>query len=113
MSMGSLGILSSLSNAQATARTADVDKAQREQADSARETESSLRTEKANGIGAADEFSATGDRDADGRQFFGGSSSQHSADNKDQSEIVADALQTEGLAKDPLHEAGGQLDLQG
>lgn len=102
-----------LSNAQATARTADVDKAQREQADTAREVDAALKTEKANGIGSADEFSATGDRDADGRQFFGGSSSQHSADNKDQAEADVSNLQAEGLVKDPLHEAGGQLDLQG
>lgn len=110
MSVGPLGMLGSLASTQSATRTADVDKAQHEQANHARETTADIKTEMANGIGSTDEFSESTDRDADGRQLMGRSGSSEQPESTDASE---ESAASEPACKDPHGESGNQLDLQG
>lgn len=111
MSVGPLGLVGSLANSQAAAKSADVDRAQRDQADHAREVAADIKTERANGIGSADEFSESTDRDADGRQLFGGQ--RGPAEGEAQDTSTGDAESGSAATKDPHGEAGGTLDLEG
>lgn len=111
MSVGPLGIVGSLASSQAAAKSADVDRAQRDQADHAREVAADIKTERANGIGSADEFSESTDRDADGRQLFGG---QRGPAEGETQEANPSEVEVGGVVvKDPHGDAGGTLDLQG
>lgn len=82
----------------------ESDRAIRESADKARETSAVERAESAAGIGATEEESAAGDRDADGRQVL-----VRQQFEREQSDDDADSPHR---PKDPAGHSGTQLDLE-
>lgn len=110
MSIGSLGIVGGLAGTPLMQRAAEVDKAERESADQARETKSQQRAEQSAGIGQTEEDSQTGERDADGRRPWErpANSDENSAD---ESPLDADGRPVR--SKDPSGVCGGELDLTG
>ncbi|MEX2173434.1 MAG: hypothetical protein WD872_03675 [Pirellulaceae bacterium] len=107
MSIGSLGIIGGLATAAQSQRTAEVDRAGREAAERARETQSELKAESASGIGETEEDSQTSERDADGRRLW---ERPPQAGHPGQP-APEDAASPTG--KDPTGESGGELDLVG
>jgi hypothetical protein len=111
MSIGSLGIVGSLAGSPLSQRAAEVERAERESADRAREAKSEQRAEQSAGIGQTEEDSQAGERDADGRRPW-----EHPAAKQPPApETAADAVAevAPSRAKDPTGERGSELDLTG
>ena len=108
MSIGSLGIVGGLAGTPLTQRAAEIEKAERESADQAREAKAELRAEQAAGIGKTEEDSQAGERDADGRRPW-----EHPATKPAATETLPAASDMPALAKDPTGERGSELDLVG
>jgi hypothetical protein len=108
MSIGSLGVIGSLTATPLPQKTAETDKTVREATDEARETEAARAAEAASGIGQTEEDSQAAERDADGRRLWERSAKPPAGEAKP--EAPADS---QPLAKDPSGEAGGAVDLLG
>ena len=106
MSVGSLGIVGSLTASSIAQRSAETDRVQQDTVDQARTTQAAERTESAAGIGETEEDSQTSERDADGRRLW----EQQQA--KPKSEDV-EALASDTRSKDPTGQAGSELDVVG
>lgn len=110
MSIGSLGIVGGLAGAPLSQRAAEVERAEREAADQARESQADKRAEQASGIGQTEEDSQASERDADGRRPW-----EHPAEKKPESPDLPPPADAAGpvRAKDPTGNSGSQLDLVG
>jgi hypothetical protein len=111
MSIGSLGIVAGLAGSPLSQRVADVERAERESADKARETKAEQRAEQSAGIGQTEEDSQAGERDADGRRPW-----EHPTSKPAATETPATTPATTdvpALVKDPTGERGSELDLVG
>jgi hypothetical protein len=83
----------------------EADRAVRESSDKAREVAADERAESAAGIGTTEEESAAGDRDGDGRQVL--------VRFQKETEPDPEEAKSPPRAKDPAHQSGTQLDLEG
>jgi hypothetical protein len=108
MSVGSLGIISSLATTASTQRAADVERVERETSDQARVAVSKAKAASAGGIGETEEDSEISDRDADGRRPWE-LPAAHPQDEATASSPAAEAAPP----KDPHGEAGNLLDISG
>jgi hypothetical protein len=108
MSIGSLGIIGSLSAAPLSQKTAESDRAERESADANRATQGEQAAESAAGIGETEEDSQTAERDADGRRLW-----ERSPEKKTDEAAAREEAGPAHLSKDPTGDAGGELDLMG
>jgi len=111
MSIGSLGIVGGLAGTPLTQRAAEVERAERESADQARETKADQRAEQSAGIGQTEEDSQAGERDADGRRPWEHPPAKPAA--SEDSGTITGAGEAPPLAKDPSGERGSELDLVG
>ena len=107
MSIGPLGILSSVSAAPSQASGAEAAKHRTEAADQARHAQSAQKTEDAAGIGKTDgEEHSANERDADGRRIW--------EIGPQQQRKAAEAAEPEPhVSRDATGQAGTQLDLMG
>lgn len=107
MSIGPMGTIGSAAGSQlAQGHGSDVNRAQQETTDHARQTQSADKAESASGVGQTEQDEETADRDADGRRLW------------EAPPEVEDAEQGERepgdqRSKDPTGQKGGQLDLSG
>ncbi len=108
MSIGSLGLIGSLATTPLPQKAAETDKAQRQTADQTREAQAAQAAEAASGIGETEEDSQAAERDADGRRLW-----ESAQNTQPQEESPDETAHTGQLAKDPMGEAGGTLDLLG
>jgi hypothetical protein len=99
-----IGSLAGLPLAQT--KGAEADRAIRESSDKAREVAADERAESAAGIGATEEESAAGDRDGDGRQVLVRFRKEAEPESDEEAKSPP-------RAKDPAHQSGTQLDLEG
>ena len=111
MSIGSLGIVGGLAGTPLTQRAAEVERAERESADQARETKADQRAEQSAGIGQTEEDSQAGERDADGRRPWEHPATKQPANADAAADSVGEAAPYR--AKDPTGERGSELDLTG
>ena len=111
MSIGSLGIVAGLAGTPLTQRAAELEKAERESADKAREIKAEQRAEQSAGIGQTEEDSQAGERDADGRRPWEHPSAKQPAAGDTAADVVAEVAPSR--TKDPTGERGGELDLTG
>ena len=109
MSIGSLGIVGSLSGTPLAQKGPESDKVQKEATDRSRQTDADVRAELAAGIGQTEEESQASERDADGRRPW-----EVPGRKKGEEPAPEDAADG-GLpaAKDPSGERGGLIDVTG
>lgn len=108
MSIGSLGVLGSVSTGQLQqTRGAESDRAIQDAQTQAREVDAARQAEAAEGIGQMSEDEKTSDRDADGRRLWERPERRKS---NDEPEPLPDNLPR---SIDPTGESGGNVDLSG
>jgi hypothetical protein len=90
----------------AQGQTSDVNRAQQETADQARQTQSVDKAEAASGVGETEQDEGTSDRDADGRRLW-------EAPPEPQDEEQTPTAEDAPRGKDPTGETGARLDLSG
>ncbi len=107
MSFGSMGMIGSAAGSPlAQGQGSEVNRAQQETADHARQTQASEKAEDAAGIGQTEQDEEASDRDADGRRLWEIAPEQ---DQSEQEEPSHEPLR----GKDPSGEKGGKIDLSG
>ena len=107
MSIGPMGTLGSAAGSQlAQGQGSDVNRAQQDTADNARQTQSTDKAESAAGVGQTEQDEQATDRDADGRRIW------ELPPEAGEQEPEQQAL-GEQRSKDPTGQKGGQLDLSG
>ena len=107
MSIGPMGTIGSAAGSPlAQGQGSEVNRAQQDTADNARQTQAAEKAENAAGIGQTEQDEETADRDADGRRLW---EIAPEADEQEQEDSTAG----EQRSKDPTGQKGGQLDLSG
>jgi hypothetical protein len=112
MSLGPLGAVAASAAGSPLAQTkgSDVERAQQETSNQARQVQANLKAENAAGIGEADgEDHETAERDADGRRLWEGPPQGPAADQAEEAPAAPDARRS----KDPTGHCGNLLDLTG
>ena len=107
MSMGPLGMASSVAGGLPQARAADADKTQQQASDQTRQANSSEKAEQAAGVGETEEDEQASDRDADGRRLWEGDPQADTPDTEPPSDDKTPQ------SRDPSGARGGNLDLSG
>jgi hypothetical protein len=108
MSIGPLGIASSVAGGQLANRTAELDRAQQEAGNQDRRISSETKANDAAGLAATDgEDTQTEERDADGRRLWERPSQPSRASQ------TTDPAEAPRQSKDPAGARGNQLDLTG
>jgi len=120
MSVGPLGIAGAAAATSVTQRGgSEIDKAQQQTSDQAREAASQKNAAKAIGVSEAEKEEKTGDRDADGRRLWGedqprhknNSTSKQPANEEDTSQDTCQETATPDPLPGTPPEKGAQLDL--
>lgn len=111
MSIGSLGIVGGLAGTPISQRAGEVDRAERETADQAREAKAENLAEQAAGIGQTAEDSEAQERDADGRRPWERPVEKKTTEKAPEAESAS--AEDPARAKDPTGDRGGELDLVG
>ena len=110
MSVGPMGMASSVAGGLPQIRSADAGRAEKQSADQARQTKSDQQAEAAAGVGETTQDEKASDRDADGRRLWEAMPEQAA----EADEAVGEAKTQEApQSKDPTGTSGGQLDLSG
>ncbi len=107
MSIGPSGITGSFAGSPlAQSQGSEIERAQQETANQARQTDSAKQAEKSAGIGQTEEEQEAGERDADGRRLW--EDTRPAPEDATQEDEPADRQ-----SKDPTGERGNHLDLTG
>ena len=107
MSMGPLGMASSITGGLPQTRAADSDKTQQQASDQTRQANSAEKAEAAAGVGETEQDEQASDRDADGRRLWEGNPDDGPADSESPDE------RSTPQSRDPSGARGGNLDLSG
>lgn len=111
MSVGPMGMVSSSAGSPlAQSQGSDVNRAEQDTANQARQTQMSEKAERASGVGQTEEDEGTSDRDADGRRPWEIEPARPE-DSSAEAEPTEDVSLCQG--KDPTGVTGRQLDLRG
>ncbi len=112
MSIGPMGMIGSAAGSPlAQGQGSEVNRAQQETADHARQTQANEKAENASGVGQTEQDEETADRDADGRRLWEVASEEGELDKGEPEQ--EDATEQQPRGKDPSGQKGGQLDLSG